>query len=174
MTFNFNKRCEIKISISYIIIVIIIFFISGSINANYIKSNSNLSFSNNLFLLIKYVLAVEDNGSSSNTYNNNVLNTTLIDDLIEKDRELNDRGDYLGALNISDTILSVDKNDTDAMISKGDVLDELEKPEEALVWYNKALNQTKSDNNETDIDIGSNKAFVLGTKLQQYDKAFHL
>ena len=73
-----------------------------------------------------------------------------------------------------DKALALDGNDTDAMISKGDVLDELEKPEEALVWYDKALNQTKSDNNETDIDIGSNKAFVLGTKLQQYDKAFHL
>ena len=97
MTFNFNKSCEIKISISYIIIVIIIFFISGSIIDNYIKSNSNLSFSYNLFLLTKYVLAVEDNRSSSNTYNNNVLNTTLIDDLVEKGRELNDRGDYLGS-----------------------------------------------------------------------------
>ena len=56
------------------------------------------------------------------------------------------------------------------MNNKGTVLDELGKPEEALIWFDKALNQTKS-NNETDIDIVSNKAFVLGTKLKEYDEA---
>ena len=134
-----------------------------------------MSFSYNLFLLTNSVLAFEDNRSNTNIYNNNVLNTTLIDGLVEKCRELNDEADYLGALNISDTILSVDKNNTDAMISKGDVLDELEKPEEALVWYDKAL---ALDGNNTDAMISKGDVLDELEKPEEalvwYDKALVL
>ena len=69
--------------------------------------------------------------------------------------------------------LTVDGNDTKAMTNKGIVLDDLGMPEEALGWFDKAINQTKS-NNDVDIDILSNKAFVAGTKLEQYDKALSI
>ncbi|HSA74986.1 MAG TPA: tetratricopeptide repeat protein, partial [Candidatus Nitrosocosmicus sp.] len=72
-----------------------------------------------------------------------------------------------------DKALEVDGNNTYAMYNKGVALGELGKPEEALDWFDKALNQTAS-NNKTDIDIVSNKAFVLGTKLKEYDEALAL
>ena len=72
-----------------------------------------------------------------------------------------------------DKVLSIDKNDTKAMNNKGNALDKLGKPQEAIVWYDKALNQTQS-NKVVDIDIISNKAYVLVTQLKEYDIALSL
>ena len=65
------------------------------------------------------------------------------------------------------------ENFTDAINNKWLVLDEIGKPEEALVWFDKAIKQSKSDN-ETDMDFISSKAFALGLKLEQYDEALSL
>ena len=58
------------------------------------------------------------------------------------------------------------------MNNKGLALDNLGKYQEAITWFDKALNQTQSSG--IDIDIVSNKAFVLGIDLKEYDNALSL
>jgi Tfp pilus assembly protein PilF len=119
-------------------------------------------------LPIKSSFATEENKSGVS----NTSNTKLVEDLIEKAKQLYNKGDFPGALNITDKILDVDKNNIDSMYIKGNALDYLGKPEWILVWYDKALNQTISTN-ETDIDVVSNKVYVLGTILKEYLKTNH-
>ena len=92
------------------------------------------------------------------TLDNNTTNAKLIEGVVKKALQLIDRNDFQGALKVSYRILTVDKNNTDAMNNKALVLDELCKPEDTLMWFDKALYQTMSKSNETDIDIIFNKA----------------
>ena len=95
------------------------------------------------------------------------------DAMYNKGVALDELGKPQDAIVWYDKALSLDKNDTDAMDNKGVALDELGKPQDAIVWFDKALNQTQS-NKVVDFDIISNKAYVLGIELKEYDVALDL
>ena len=71
-------------------------------------------------------------------------------------------------------LLAIDKNDTNAMDNKGIALDDLGKPQEAIVWYDKVLAIDKNDTNAM-----TNKGVALDDlgKPQEaivwYDKALN-
>jgi tetratricopeptide (TPR) repeat protein len=115
--------------------------------------------------------AVVDSGN--NHIYKNISNTKIIDNIVTKSRQLFYLGDYQGTIKIIDNMLPAIANNTTAMNIVGAALDELGKPQEAIVWYDKALNQTKSSG-VIDIDIISNKAYVLGVELKVYDLALSL
>jgi tetratricopeptide (TPR) repeat protein len=116
--------------------------------------------------LFDKVLAIDKNNTHA-----------MIAAMIDKGNALVRLGKHQDAIALFDKVLTVDRNDTVAMVDKGRALDELGKHQEAISWFDKALNQkhlTGSDIDIDTIDTVSNKAFVLATELNEYDKALSL
>jgi tetratricopeptide (TPR) repeat protein len=140
---------------------------------------------NNTHAMIGKALALSILGKPQDavTWNDKVLaidkNNThaMIAAMIDKGNALVRLGKHQDAIALFDKVLTVDRNDTVAMVDKGRALDELGKHQEAISWFDKALNQkhlTGSDIDIDTIDTVSNKAFVLATELNEYDKALSL
>ena len=67
---------------------------------------------------------------------------------------------------------AIDPNDTNALNNKGVALDKMGRYPESIISFDKAISYMQPNN--IDIDIISNKAYVLGVDLKEYDKALSL
>ena len=83
-------------------------------------------------------------------------------------------GKYQEAITWYDKVLSIYGNDTIVMNNKGVALANLGKYQEAITWYDKAIKQTQTQSTGIDMDAVSNKAFILGIQLKEYDNALSL
>ena len=95
-----------------------------------IANHSNLPFLYASIIPLESVFAVEDNKSDTNN-KNNISIAKVIDQLVEKARQLYYKGDYQGALKLSDELLAIDGDNPDAMNIKGVAFYDLGIPEEA-------------------------------------------
>jgi tetratricopeptide (TPR) repeat protein len=100
------------------------------------------------------------------------VNGTDTDAMNNKGVALDNLGKHQEAITWFDKALAVNGTDTDAMNNKGVALDNLGKHQEPITWFDKALNQTKTAGMDT--DIISNKGFVIGVELKEYDIALSL
>lgn len=154
--------------------------------------------------IVKFAFAMAKNGSDSifnnitsaklvddfNKKGTTLINTgncreaiVLIDKVLTIDRNntlamtnkalaLGGLGKHQEAITWFDKVLAINETDTHAMNNKGVGLDNLGKYQEAIGWFDKALNQTQPTG--IDIDAVSNKAFVLGINLKEYNKVLSL
>jgi tetratricopeptide (TPR) repeat protein len=86
---------------------------------------------------------------------------------------LNKLGKYQEAIEWFDKALQIDSNYTYTMNNKGVALANLGKYNDAIQWFDRALSAAPAENIVT-LDIISNKAFLLGLQLKEYDEALAL
>jgi tetratricopeptide (TPR) repeat protein len=123
--------------------------------------------------ILKFVFAIPNNKQTITLFDNVLsINKNDTDAMYNKGNALDDLGKHQEAITWYDKVLVINKNDTDAMYAKGVALGELGKYQDALIWFDKVLIKTRSIG--FDMDAISNKAYVLGINLKEYDKALSL